>query len=73
MRIAEERLGQAVWFAGDTFTAADIMMVFPLSVMRKVQDRDISALPNIVAYLKRVGERVAYRAAVAAIGEEPQA
>ena len=64
-RIAEERLGAAPWFAGDRFTAADIMMVFPLSVMDKFQKRDLSDFPNIAAYLKRVGERPAYREAMA--------
>jgi glutathione S-transferase len=69
-RLAEERLGKAPWFAGDEFTAADIMMVFPLSVMRKFQQRELSDTPNIAAYLERVGERPAYRAAMAKA--EPQ-
>ena len=63
-RIAEERLGAAPWFAGDRFTAADIMMVFPLAVMGRFQQRDLTGFPNIAAYLERVAERPAYRAAM---------
>jgi glutathione S-transferase len=61
----ETRLGQTPYFAGDTLTAADIMMVFPLTTMRYFQPRDFSAFPNIRAYLKRIGERPAYRRAMA--------
>lgn len=64
-RMAEQRLGKAVWFAGDTFTAADIMMVYSLTSSRVASGRDISDLPNLLAYLQRVGERPAYRAAMA--------
>lgn len=62
--LVEQRLGEAVWFAGDTFTAADIMMVFPLTTMRLFIPRDLSAYPNIRAYLRRIGERPAYRRAM---------
>ena len=68
--LAEERLGKVRWFAGDAFTAADIMMVFPLSAMRKFSGRDISDLPNVRAYLERVGERPAYRTAIEKMADE---
>jgi glutathione S-transferase len=45
----EERLGQAQYFAGNELTAADIMMLFPLTTMRSFAKRDISALPNLRA------------------------
>jgi len=59
----ENRLGEAKWFAGSEFTAADIMMVFPLTTMRLFVPYDISGFPNIKAYLKRVTARPAFEAA----------
>jgi glutathione S-transferase len=63
--LIEERLGQAAYFAGDELTAADIMMLFPLTTMRAFAKRDLGALPNIRAYLARVGARPAYQRAMA--------
>lgn len=61
--MVEDRLGKAPYFAGDEFTAADIIMLFPLTTMRLFVPRDISGLPNLLAYLKRIGERPAYQRA----------
>ena len=61
--VAETRLGEATWFAGDEFTAADIMMLFPLTTMRVFAPRDLAPYPNIRAYLARIGERPAYQRA----------
>jgi len=61
--MTEARLGEATWFAGDEFTAADIMMLFPLTTMRAFAPRDLTPYPNIRAYLARVGERPAYQRA----------
>lgn len=63
--LVERRLGEARWFAGDEFTAADIMMVYPLTRSRISMGRDISGLPNLLAYLARVADRPAYRTAMA--------
>jgi glutathione S-transferase len=41
------------------------MMVFPLTRARAFSGRDISDSPNLVAYLKRIGDRAAYRSAMA--------
>lgn len=60
----EERLGQVRYFAGDRFTAADIIMLFPLTTMRAFVPRDLSPYPNILAYLQRIGERPAYQQAM---------
>jgi glutathione S-transferase len=62
--LVESRLGDVPYFAGDEFTAADIMMLFPLSTMRAFAQRDLAALPHIRAYLKRIGERAAYQRAM---------
>ncbi|WP_176593334.1 glutathione S-transferase family protein [Sphingobium sp. EM0848] len=60
----EERLGAVPYLAGDDFTAADIITLFPLTTMRLFAPRDLSAYPHILAYLHRVGERPAYRRAM---------
>jgi glutathione S-transferase len=61
--MVETRLGEAPFFAGDAFTAADIMMLFPLTTMRVFAPRDISGSPNTLAYLARIGERPAFQRA----------
>jgi len=63
--MVEARLGQAPWFAGDAFTAADIIMLFPLTTMRLFVPRDLAPYPNIRAYLQRIGARPAYQRAMA--------
>lgn len=59
----ESRLGEAAYFAGDEFTAADIMMHFPLTTMRLFAPYDIGDCPNLRAYLARIVERPAYQRA----------
>lgn len=61
----EARLGDAPYLAGDAFTAADILTVFPLTTMRLFAPRDLSPYPNIRAYLRRIGDRPAFRQAMA--------
>jgi glutathione S-transferase len=61
----EKRLGEAQYFAGAEFTAADIMMLFPMTTMRAFAQRDLTGSPNIRAYLARIGERPAYQRAMA--------
>ncbi len=65
MAMIEARLGAASWFAGEAFTLADIMMVFPLTTMRAFRKIDLSPFPNIGAYLRRVGGRPGYQRAMA--------
>jgi glutathione S-transferase len=63
--LVESRLGKVPYFAGNEFTAADIMMLFPLSTMRAFSKRDLSRLPHLRTYLKRIGERPGYQRAMA--------
>lgn len=63
--LVEARLGEAPYFGGKDFSAADIMMVFALTTMRVFAPRDLSGFPNILAYLQRIGARPAYRRAMA--------
>lgn len=58
--MVEARLGTAPYFAGNEFSAADIMMMFPLSTMRAFAPRDVSMYPNLLAYLQRIGQRPAF-------------
>ncbi|RJG57848.1 glutathione S-transferase family protein [Sphingobium terrigena] len=53
------------WLAGDAFTIADIMIMFPLTTMRAFVPVDLSPYPNLRAYLHRVADRPAFRSAMA--------
>ncbi len=59
------RLGEVPYFAGQEFTAADVMSVFSLTTMRLFQPLDLAPYPNIRAYLQRIGARPAYQRAMA--------
>jgi glutathione S-transferase len=63
--LVEQRLGEADYFAGPEFTAADIIMVFTLTTMRAFVPRDLSGSPNTLAYLQRIAARPAYQRAMA--------
>jgi glutathione S-transferase len=63
--LMEERLSRVPYLAGREFTAADIMNVFSLTTMRLFQPIDLAPYPSIRAYLQRIGERPAYRRAMA--------
>jgi glutathione S-transferase len=65
LELVEARLGEVPFLAGSEFTAADIMSVFTLTTMRLFQPLDLAARPHIRAYLQRIGERPAYRRAMA--------
>jgi glutathione S-transferase len=65
MALVETRLGESLHLAGRDFTAADIMVVFSLTTMRLFQPLDLAPYPNILAYLQRIGDRPAYRRAMA--------
>lgn len=55
----ETELAERPWFAGDDFTAADIMMSFPLEAARQRGGLDESR-PNIIDWLERIHARPAY-------------
>ncbi len=65
LALVDARLGEVPYLAGREFTAADIMSVFSLTTMRHFQPIDLAPYPNIRAYLQRIGERPAYRRAMA--------
>ncbi len=63
--LVEARTKEVDYFAGKEFTAADIMMGFSLTTMRYFMPYDYARLPNLRAYLKRIGSRPAYQRAMA--------
>lgn len=60
----ERELTNRDWFAGDQFTAADIMMSFPLETARHRAGLD-ERRPNLIGWLTRIHARPAFRAALA--------
>ena len=59
----EDELGRSEWFAGDQFTAADIMLSFPVEAGA---DRafDPATKPRLRAFLDKIHARPAYRRAL---------
>ena len=59
----ENELSERDWFAGDSFTAADVMMSFPLEASRHRAGLD-ARRPNLIDWLERIHARPAYGAAL---------
>ena len=59
----EGELASRSWFAGDSFTAADVMMSFPLEASRQRAGLDESR-PNLIDWLERIHARPAYARAL---------
>ena len=59
----ESELSSRQWFAGDTLTAADIMMSFPLETAAK-RAGEVMPRPATADWLKRIHDRPAYRRAL---------
>jgi glutathione S-transferase len=56
-------LGERPWFTGDTFTAADVMMSFPLEASQQRAGLD-GRYPNLLAWLDKIHAREAYQTAL---------
>jgi glutathione S-transferase len=59
----ESELAERAWFAGDEFTAADVMMSFPLEASRQRAGLG-PAHPNLLDWLERIHARPAYAEAL---------
>jgi len=59
----ETELADRPWFAGESFTAADVMMSFPLEAARHRAGLD-ERRPNLIDWLHRIHARPAYAAAL---------
>ncbi len=64
----EGELSKSEWFAGDTFSAADIQMSFPLEAAASRAGLDASR-PKLKAFLERIHARPAYKRALERGGE----
>ena len=66
----DAELATVPYFAGADFTAADVMMTFPFTTMRRFLDYDIAPYANIAAYVKRIEARPAYQKAMTLAGPD---
>ncbi len=58
------RLVSNTWLAGEEFTAADVMTGWCMTTMRKFEPIDLMEYEGILAWVRRFGEREAYRTAI---------
>ncbi|HEX7820027.1 MAG TPA: hypothetical protein VF463_05350 [Sphingobium sp.] len=63
-RLVEERLGEAPWFAGGRVHRGRHHDGLCADDHAALLGRDISDSPNLLAWLRRIGERPAYRTAM---------
>lgn len=61
VQFADNFLKENPWFGGDEFSAADIMMVFPLNVATGLGLVDEEMFPNVAAWKEKVMARPAYQ------------
>jgi glutathione S-transferase len=61
MRFADDHLAKHPWFGGSEFTAADIMMVFPISYAIRMNVADPAKYPHIAEWQKKVEDRPAFK------------
>jgi glutathione S-transferase len=59
----EGELGRSDWFAGNEFSAADIQMSFPVEAAAQRAGLDATR-PKLMAFLKRIHARPAYKNAL---------
>ena len=59
----EASLAASGWFAGDSFTAADVMMSFPVETAA-ARALDLARYPNLATFLKAIHARPAYQRAL---------
>jgi glutathione S-transferase len=62
MTFIEETLGRSPWFAGPEFSAADVMMSFPLEAT--ATRSGLAGMPRIAAWLETIHARPAYQRAL---------
>ena len=68
LAFVDREIAPGPWFAGQEFTAADVMMVFPFTTLRYFLDYDLAPYANLRAYLARIEARPAYRKAMSLAG-----
>lgn len=61
VQFAEDYLGKHPWFGGAQFSAADIMMKFPLDFATSLNVVDAKEFPNVAAWKAKIEARPAYQ------------
>lgn len=61
VQFAEEYLAKHPWFGGAEFSAADIMMKFPLDVATKLNIVDTAQFPKVAAWKTKIEARPGYQ------------
>jgi len=61
LRFTDARIAEVPFFAGERFTAADVMMTFPFTTTRQFVPVDVESHPHIAAYVERMEGRPAYQ------------
>lgn len=61
VQYAENHLAKHPWFGGADFSAADIMMMFPLNVATSLNIVDETQFPKVAEWKKRAEARPAYQ------------
>ena len=64
MNEIEKQLGQTKWFAGDTLTAADIVMGYSMELAAHRAGMDEANFPNAHRFLKQMRETPSYQRAM---------
>lgn len=66
LKFAEDFLSKHPYFGGQEFSAADIMMLFPVNFAGGLNIVDLAEFPNIVAWRSKMEARPAYKRMLAA-------
>lgn len=61
LKLLDERVKSNEWLAGEEFTAADIMVMFPLTTMRYFSPYSLEEYPNVLKYLERIARREGFK------------
>jgi len=61
VKFADDFLSKHPYFGGENFSAADIIMLFPLTIAESFGVTDMSGYPNVVAWRTKVQSRPAYK------------
>jgi len=64
LELVDKRLGESKWFAGEEFTAADVMAMYSLSTGRYWSGVRVEGYANILRWLGDVAARPAYQRAM---------
>jgi glutathione S-transferase len=67
-----DELGKRAYFAGEAFTAADIMMTYSFGIFERFLGRPLEPYPAVVRYLAKVRARPAYLRAEEIARREPR-